>query len=120
MSLQILKGPWRKIFRRIFFNYFFCIELVCWKCSDMLDKSDINVNWKATRQTYIFSLEKALVSLLTFRTDFSMLTKLSIAAKWLTTLSSLFSPNLIDQSSCKMGLVLACVVRILHGDWPIK
>ena len=31
-----------------------------------------------------------------------------------------FSPNLIDQSSCKMGLVLVCVVRILHDDWSIR
>ena len=39
----------------------------------------------------------------------------SIAAKCFRTLSGLFSPSLIDQSSCKMGLVLACLVRILHG-----
>ena len=31
-----------------------------------------------------------------------------------------YSPNLIDQSSFKMGLVLACVVRILHDDWSIR
>ena len=35
----------------------------------------------------------------------------------LKALSGVFSPNLIDQSSCKMGLVLACMVRILHDDW---
>ena len=35
-------------------------------------------------------------------------------------LSGLFSPNLIHQSSCKMGLVLACVVRTLHDDWSIR
>ena len=45
---------------------------------------------------------------------------LSIAAKCFSGLSGLFSPNLIDQSSCKMGLVLACVVRMLHNDWPIS
>ena len=44
----------------------------------------------------------------------------SIVTKSLKTLSGLFSPNLIDQSSCKMSLVLACVVRILHDDWSIR
>ena len=44
----------------------------------------------------------------------------SIAAKYLRALSGLFSPNLIDRSSCRMGLVLACVVRILHDDWSIR
>ena len=33
---------------------------------------------------------------------------------------SLFSLYLIDQSSCKMGLVITCVVRILHDDWSIR
>ena len=41
----------------------------------------------------------------------------SIAAIYFRTLSALFSPYLIDQSSRRMGLVLACVVRILHDDW---
>ena len=31
-----------------------------------------------------------------------------------------FSPNLIDQSSCRMGLVLACMVRIVLDDWSIR
>ena len=44
----------------------------------------------------------------------------SIAAKCLRTLSGLFSPNLIDQSSRRTGLVLASVVRIQHDDWPIR
>ena len=44
----------------------------------------------------------------------------SIATKCLRALSDLFSPNLIDQSSCRMGLALACVMRILHEDWSIR
>ena len=44
----------------------------------------------------------------------------SIVTNSLKTLSGLFSPNLIDQSSCKMSLVLACVVRTLHDDWSIR
>ena len=44
----------------------------------------------------------------------------SIVAKCLRTLPGVFSLNLIDQSSCKMGLVVVCVVRILHDDWPIR
>ena len=40
----------------------------------------------------------------------------SIADKCLRTLAGLFSLNLLAQLSCKMGLVLACVVRILHGS----
>ena len=48
------------------------------------------------------------------------LSLMSIAAKCLRILSGLFSPNLIDQSSCKMDLVLACVVRMLHDDWSIR
>ena len=43
-----------------------------------------------------------------------------IATKCWKVLSGLFSPNLIDQLPCKMGLVLACVVRILHDDWSIR
>ena len=35
-------------------------------------------------------------------------------------LSGLFSPNLIDQSSFKIGLFFACVVRILHDDRSFK
>ena len=41
----------------------------------------------------------------------------NIAAKCLRALSRLFSPNSIDQTSCKLGLVLACVCRIQHDDW---
>ena len=44
----------------------------------------------------------------------------SIAAKCLRALSCLFPPNLTGQSSCRMDLVLACVVRILHDDWSIR
>ena len=44
----------------------------------------------------------------------------SIATKCLRTLSGLFSLNLIDQSSCKMDLVLASVVRIRYYDWSIR
>ena len=43
----------------------------------------------------------------------------SITAKCLRSLSDPFSPNLTDQSSCKMDLVLACVVRLLRDDWSI-
>ena len=46
--------------------------------------------------------------------SFSIIAKCSIA------LLGLFSPNVIDQSSCKMGLVLACMVIILHDDWSIR
>ena len=28
--------------------------------------------------------------------------------------------NLIDQSSCRMGLALACVMIIMHDDWSIR
>ena len=42
----------------------------------------------------------------------------SIAAKCLR--ACLPSCNLIDQSSGRMGLALACVVRILHDDWSIR
>ena len=44
----------------------------------------------------------------------------SIAGKCFRALSGLFSPNQIGQSSCTMGLVLACVVRILHDDRSIR
>ena len=44
----------------------------------------------------------------------------SIAAKCLRALSGIFSSNLIDQSACKMGLALACVIIILHDDWSIR
>ena len=40
--------------------------------------------------------------------------------KCLRALPDLFSPNLIDQSSCKLNLVSACVGRILHDDWSIR
>ena len=48
------------------------------------------------------------------------LTLASIVARCFRAQLGLFSPNLIDQSSCRMGLVLACVVRILHDDWSIR
>ena len=48
------------------------------------------------------------------------LIQFSITAKCLRALSGLFSPNLISQPSCKMDLVLACVVRILQDDWSIR
>ena len=44
----------------------------------------------------------------------------STAANCLIALLGLFSPNLTDQSACKMGLALACVVVILHDDWSIR
>ena len=44
----------------------------------------------------------------------------SIPVKCLRALSGLFSPILTDQSLCRMGLVLACVDRILHDDWSIR
>ena len=40
----------------------------------------------------------------------------SMAAKGFRALLGLFCSDLIDQSPCKMGLVLACVVRILYDD----
>ena len=43
-----------------------------------------------------------------------------IPVKCLRALSDLFSPNLIDQSSCKTGLVSTFVVRIWHDDWSIR
>ena len=44
----------------------------------------------------------------------------SIATKCLRALSDLFSPNLINQSSCNMDLVLAYVDRILLDDWSVR
>ena len=44
----------------------------------------------------------------------------SIAAKCLRTLSGLFSPNLIDQSSCKILTTHAKTRPILHDDWSIR
>ena len=44
----------------------------------------------------------------------------SIAAKCLRTMSSLFSPNLIDQSLCKILATHAKSRPILHDDWSIK
>ena len=48
------------------------------------------------------------------------LTQESIAAKCLRTMSSLFSPNLIDQSSCRILTIHAKVRPILHDDWSIR
>ena len=45
---------------------------------------------------------------------------MAIAVKCLRALFGLFSPNLIDQSSCRMGLALTCVVRLLDDDWSIR
>ena len=45
---------------------------------------------------------------------------LSIVAKCLRTLSSLFSPDLVDQSSCRIMTTYAKARPILHADWPIK
>ena len=50
----------------------------------------------------------------------SLSVKHRIAATCFRAQLGLFSPNLIDQSSCRMGQVLACVVRILHDDWSIR
>ena len=44
----------------------------------------------------------------------------SIAAECFRAQLGPFSPNLIDQSSCRMDLVLACVIRILHDDGSIR
>ena len=43
-----------------------------------------------------------------------------IAAKCFRALSHLFSSNQIDQSSCKMILLFAGVVRFLYDDWSIR
>ena len=45
---------------------------------------------------------------------------LSIAAKRLRTLSSLFSLNLIHQSSCRIMTIHAKTRPILHADWSIR
>ena len=44
----------------------------------------------------------------------------SIAAKCLRALSRLFSPNLIDQSSCSILTTYAKKSPILHDDWSIS
>ena len=44
----------------------------------------------------------------------------SIVAKYLRTLSSLFSPNLIDQSSCRIMTTHTKSRPILHDDWSIR
>ena len=44
----------------------------------------------------------------------------SIAAKCLITVPSLFSPNLIDQSSCRALTTHAKIRSILHDDWLIR
>ena len=43
----------------------------------------------------------------------------SIATKCLRTLSGLCSPNLIDQSSCRILTTYAMTRAILHDDWLI-
>ena len=43
----------------------------------------------------------------------------STAAKCLRTAPSLFSPNLIDQSSCTMT-THPKAKPILHDDWPVR
>ena len=45
---------------------------------------------------------------------------MSIAAKCLRTLAGLFSPNLIDQSSCRILTTHANTRPILHDDWSIR
>ena len=42
-----------------------------------------------------------------------------MAAKCLRALSGLFSPNLIDQSSCRILTTHAKTRPILHDDWSI-
>ena len=44
----------------------------------------------------------------------------SIAAKCLRTLSSLFSPDIIDQSRCRIMTTHARARPILHADWSIR
>ena len=44
----------------------------------------------------------------------------SIAAKCLRALSGLFSPKLIDQSSCMILTIHAKTRPILHDDWSIR
>ena len=45
---------------------------------------------------------------------------MSIAAKFLRTMASLFSPNLIDQSSCRILSTHAKARPILRDDWSIR
>ena len=44
-------------------------------------------------------------------------TELSIATKCLSTLSGLFSPYIIDKSSCRILITHAKTTPILHDDW---
>ena len=44
----------------------------------------------------------------------------NISAKYLRTLSDLFSPNLIDQSSGRILTTHAKTRPILHNDWSIR
>ena len=44
----------------------------------------------------------------------------SIAAKCLRALSDLFSPNLINQSSCRISTSHAKARPILQDDWSIR
>ena len=44
----------------------------------------------------------------------------SISTECLRTLSGLFSPNLIDQSSCRILITHAKTRSILHDDWPVR
>ena len=55
---------------------------------------------------------------LCFSTQYSHYT--SIAARFLRTMSSLFSPNLIDQSSYRILSTHAKTRPILHDDWSIR
>ena len=51
---------------------------------------------------------------------FGKLYAVSIVAKCLRTLSGLFSPNLIVQSSCRILITHAKIRPILHDDWSIR
>ena len=44
----------------------------------------------------------------------------SIAAKCMRTMSSLFSPSPIDQSSCRILTTHAKARPMLHDDWSIR
>ena len=44
----------------------------------------------------------------------------SIAAKCLRAMLNLFSPNLIDQSSCRILITHAKARPILHDDWSVR
>ena len=48
------------------------------------------------------------------------LAAIGIAVKCLRTLSSLLSPNLADQSSCRIVITHAKARPILHADWSIR